>query len=108
MPGSGAALSAPQGCGLPLCSDAPHPPVQDMGAGLAVVPLVGVLETVAIAKAFGTAAVGRRGPCGGLGTEGASLFPWGLCAECSELCSSPCSLTERLQDRCQPGAAGHG
>lgn len=67
VPGSGAALLAPRG--LLLCSDAPHPPLQDMGAGLAVVPLVGVLETVAIAKAFGTAGGGPvrgwglRGPC---------------------------------------------
>uniref|UniRef100_A0A8D0EXM7 Solute carrier family 26 member 11 n=1 Tax=Strix occidentalis caurina TaxID=311401 RepID=A0A8D0EXM7_STROC len=30
--------------------------VEDMGVGLAVVPLMGLLETVAIAKAFGTAA----------------------------------------------------
>uniref|UniRef100_A0A8D0F0I4 Solute carrier family 26 member 11 n=1 Tax=Strix occidentalis caurina TaxID=311401 RepID=A0A8D0F0I4_STROC len=40
--------------------------VEDMGVGLAVVPLMGLLETVAIAKAFGTAA---PGPC----TRGGAL-----------------------------------
>lgn len=35
-------------------------PSQDMGAGLAVVPFMGLLETVAIAKAFGTAVLGSR------------------------------------------------
>uniref|UniRef100_A0A8C4XKT5 Solute carrier family 26 member 11 n=1 Tax=Falco tinnunculus TaxID=100819 RepID=A0A8C4XKT5_FALTI len=34
--------------------------VEDMGVGLAVVPLMGLLETVAIAKAFGTAVPGSR------------------------------------------------
>lgn len=31
----------------------PVPP-QDLGSGLAVIPLMGVLESIAIAKAFGT------------------------------------------------------
>lgn len=56
-------------------------PSQDMGVGLAVVPLMGLLETIAIAKAFGTAAPGsralRRGLCRGLGVLGTLLFPRG-------------------------------
>lgn len=35
-------------------------PLQAMGAGLAVVPLMGLLETVAIAKAFGTVCMGPQ------------------------------------------------
>lgn len=52
-----------------------------MGVGLAVVPLMGLLETIAIAKAFGTAAPDTytqgRGLCRGLGVPGRVLFPWG-------------------------------
>ncbi|XP_039571934.1 sodium-independent sulfate anion transporter isoform X3 [Passer montanus] len=44
-------LAAPNGT-VPF-----HSMVQDMGVGLAVVPLMGLLETVAIAKAFGVANV---------------------------------------------------
>uniref|UniRef100_A0A8C3KC07 Solute carrier family 26 member 11 n=1 Tax=Calidris pygmaea TaxID=425635 RepID=A0A8C3KC07_9CHAR len=55
--------------------------VGDMGVGLAVVPLMGLLETVAIAKAFGTAAPGSCAGGGvsaeGLGVPGRVLFPWG-------------------------------
>lgn len=40
---------------LSRCCSARCPPLQDMGVGLAVVPLMGLVETVAIAKAFGTA-----------------------------------------------------
>lgn len=40
-------------------------PSQDMGVGLAVVPLMGLLETVAIAKAFGMAAPGSCARGGG-------------------------------------------
>uniref|UniRef100_A0A8B9Z9D4 Solute carrier family 26 member 11 n=1 Tax=Buteo japonicus TaxID=224669 RepID=A0A8B9Z9D4_9AVES len=45
-------MAAPNGT-VPFWSMA-----EDMGVGLAVVPLMGLLETVAIAKAFGTAASG--------------------------------------------------
>uniref|UniRef100_A0A8B9Z5C8 Solute carrier family 26 member 11 n=1 Tax=Buteo japonicus TaxID=224669 RepID=A0A8B9Z5C8_9AVES len=60
-------MAAPNGT-VPFWSMAE---VGDMGVGLAVVPLMGLLETVAIAKAFGTAASGAythgRGLCRGLG-----------------------------------------
>ena len=45
-------------------------PSQDMGVGLAVVPLMGLLETVAIAKAFGTAAPGSCACGRGFGCRG--------------------------------------
>lgn len=53
-----------------------------MGAGLAVVPLMGLLETVAIAKAFGTAVLGSRTVCSegslwGFWVLGTLLFPGG-------------------------------
>lgn len=66
---------------LSRCCSARCPPLQDMGVGLAVVPLMGLVETVAIAKAFGTAPAilleGGGGGCKGLEGLGASLFPWG-------------------------------
>lgn len=53
-------------------------PSQDMGVGLAVVPLMGLLETIAIAKAFGRAVPGSCPVLTGGSLQGLRVLGRGL------------------------------